>query len=90
MAVHWVNYDLNKTGQDYTALITYLKSHTSWARPVRNSYFVDTPLSASELRDGIKAVTDRTDVAMVVTVTGDAWASLHVPANVTAWLRKHL
>lgn len=31
MAVHWVNYDLHKPGQDYEGLIAYLKSHTSWA-----------------------------------------------------------
>lgn len=35
MAVHWVNYDLNKTGQNYTKLIEYLKSHQSWRNPSR-------------------------------------------------------
>jgi len=90
MAVHWVNYDLNKSGQNYEKLITYLKSHNSWARPVRNSYFVQTPLSASALRDGIKQHVDSNDVVMVVSVTSSDWATSNVPADVTAWLRQHL
>jgi hypothetical protein len=90
MAVHWVNYDLNKSGQDYEKLIAYLKSHNSWARPVRNSFFVDTNLSAGELRDGIKTVVDGNDSVMVVTVTGQGWGSFNVPKEVTDWLRAHL
>lgn len=42
MAVHWVNYDLNKTGQDYTKLIDYLKSHQGWAKPLKSSFLVES------------------------------------------------
>lgn len=90
MAVHWVNYDLNKTGQDYTKLVDYLKSHQSWARPVRNSYFVQTKLTATGLRDGIKKHVDGNDSVMVVTVTSADWAGLNIPQDVVAWLRNHL
>jgi hypothetical protein len=90
MAVHWVNYDLNKSGQDYEKLITYLKSHNSWARPVRSSFFVDTDLTAGQLRDGIKKVVDGNDVVMVVTLTSRSWGSFNVPTKVTDWLRAHL
>lgn len=38
MAIHWVNYDLNKAGQDYGNLITYMKSHQSWAKPLKSSF----------------------------------------------------
>ncbi|OII18437.1 hypothetical protein [Curtobacterium sp. MCBA15_013] len=90
MAVHWVNYDLNKRGQNYTELIDYLKSHRGWARPVRNSYFVDTAMSASELRNEIKQRVDSNDVVMVVDVSGADWATLSVSKVVTEWLREHL
>ncbi len=90
MAVHWVNYDLNKSGQDYDKLTTYLKSHNGWARPVRSSFFVDTELTAGELRDGIKTVIDGNDVVMVVTLNERSWGSFNVPKTVTDWLRAHL
>lgn len=89
MAVHWVNYDLNKSGQDYTKLIEYLKSHQSWAKPLKSSFFVKTALSASQLRDGIKAHIDANDSVLVAPVTGN-WASSNIPKDVTDWLKKNL
>lgn len=90
MAVHWVNYDLNKSGQDYTKLIEYLKSHQSWAKPLKSSFFVKTELTAEQLRDGIMAHIDANDSALVVTVTGQSWASFRIPKDVTDWLNKNL
>lgn len=90
MAVHWVNYDLNKTGQDYTKLIDYLKSHQSWARPVKSSFFVKTDLTVAQLRDGIKEHIDDNDAVAVVGVTGANWATAGVSADVNKWLRNNL
>ncbi|NRD26342.1 hypothetical protein [Frigoribacterium sp. VKM Ac-2836] len=90
MAVHWVNYDLNTTGQKYEALITYLKSHRSWARPAKSSYFVDTDLTAKQLRDGISEIVDSNDAVAVVTVTGQSWATHGVSKEVNDWIRNHL
>ncbi len=90
MAVHWVNYDLNKTGQDYTKLIEYLKSHQSWAKPIKSSFFVKTTLTAGELRDGIKKHIDTNDDIVVVTVTGQSWATYGIPSDVTDWMRENL
>ncbi len=90
MAVHWVNYDLNKTGQNYDELITYLKSHQSWATPHKSSYFVKTTLTASQLRDGIRQYVDGNDTVTVVTVTGEAWATSGVSPKVNEWIRNNL
>lgn len=90
MAVHWVNYDLNKTGQDYTKLIDYLKSHESWAKPLKSSFFVKTSLTAGQLRDGIKKHIDANDDIVVVTVTGESWATYGISSNVTDWMKKNL
>lgn len=90
MAVHWVNYDLNKSGQDYTKLIEYLKSHQSWAKPLKSSFFVKTSLTAGQLRDGIKDNIDANDDVVVVTATGQSWATYGIPSDVTEWLKENL
>jgi len=90
MAVHWVNYDLNKTGQDYDDLIKYLKSHDSWATPLKSSFFVKTSLTAGELRDGIKKHVDANDDVVVVPVGGHGWATQSIPSSVTDWMRNNL
>lgn len=90
MAVHWVNYDLNKSGQDYDKLIEYLKSHEGWAKPVRSSYFVKTSLSAVELRTQIQQHVDSNDAVLVVQVNNASWGSLNIPKEVTDWMQKQL
>jgi hypothetical protein len=90
MAVHWVNYDLNKAGQDYTKLIEYLKSHQSWAKPLKSSFFVKTALTAGELRDGIKGHIDSNDEVVVVTVTSQNWATFGISETVTTWMKNNL
>lgn len=90
MAVHWVNYDLNKSGQDYTKLIEYLKSHQSWAKPVKSSFFVKTSLTAGGLRDGIKPYIDSNDDVVVVIVTSQDWATFGLSVEITNWMTNNL
>lgn len=90
MAVHWVNYDLNKSGQDYTKLIDYLKSHQSWAKPLKSSFFVKTSLTASQLRDGITPYVDANDDVVVVTVTNQYWATKGISKEVTDWMKANI
>ena len=90
MTVHWVNYDLNKAGQNYDELITYLKSHDGWAKPLRSSFFVKTSLSVSQLRDGILRHIDSTDDVVVVQVDGQLWATFGISTELTDWLQKNL
>ena len=90
MAVHWVNYDLNETGQNYTTLIDYLKSHQGWAKPLKSSFFVKTALTASQLRDGIKMHIDANDDVVVVTVTSSSWATYGLSSTLNDWLWQNL
>jgi len=90
MAVHWVNYDLNKTGQKYDSLITYLKSHSGWCKPLKSSFFVKTALTAGQLRDAINEHIDSNDDVVVVTVGGQGWATHSMPENVNTWLKNNL
>lgn len=90
MAIFWVNYDLNVTGQDYDKLITYLKSHDSWAKPLKSSFFVKTSLTVSALRDGIKLHIDSNDDVVVVPVGGQGWATFGIDKTVTDWMHANL
>jgi len=90
MAVHWVNYDLNKTGQNYDELIKYLKSHQSWAKPLKSSFLVKTSLGVGELRDGIKKHIDSNDDVLVINVDGRSWASYGISSEVTDWMKQNL
>ncbi len=90
MAVHWVNYDLNKSGQDYTKLIEYLKSHDGWAKPLKSSFFVKTSLTAIQLRDEIKKHIDANDDVVVVGVGGKGWATHGLSDNLNKWLKDNL
>jgi hypothetical protein len=90
MAVHWVNYDLNKTGQNYDELIKYLKSHQSWAKPLKSSFLVKTSLGVGELRDGIQKYIDSNDDVLVINVDGRSWASYGISSEVTDWMKQNL
>lgn len=90
MAVHWVNYDLNKAGQDYDGLITYLKSHDSWAKPLKSSFFVKTALTPVQLRDGIKQHIDANDDVVVMPVDGRGWATFGLSVTLNQWLKDNV
>ena len=90
MAVHWVNYDLNKTGQNYDGLIEYLTSIGAWAKPLKSSFLVDTNLSVSEVRDGAAKHIDSNDCLLVMRVDGDNWASWGLLAEVTDWMKERI
>jgi hypothetical protein len=90
MAIHWVNYDLNKTGQNYDGLITYLKSHDTWCKPLKSSFLVVTSLSVAQLRDGILKHIDTNDDVLVINVDGKPGAWYGLPDDVSNWLLKHL
>lgn len=90
MAVYWVNYDLNKSGQDYTKLIDYLKSHPKWANPLKSSFFVKSSLTVGALRDEIKKHIDTNDDVVVVKVDGQSWATYGLSDTLNKWLKDNL
>lgn len=90
MAVYWVNYDLNASGQDYEKVIEYLKSHETWAKPLKSSFLVKTNLTPAELCTGARQHMDANDAILVMQVDGANWAALGVPKEVTDWLRAHV
>lgn len=90
MAVHWVNYDLSKAGQNYDGLIEHLESYPDWAKPLKSSFFVKTSLSAREVRDGIKQHIDATDDVVVIPVGGQGWATWGLSKDLNDWMRENI
>lgn len=82
-----VNYDLYRPGQDYSELITRLKSYPSWWRCLKSTWLVRAPLTHAQLRDELLPLLDANDRLLVIDVTGDARAWSGLPENCGAWLR---
>ncbi len=90
MAVLWVNYDLSTAGANYDALVVYLKSHQSWAHPMKNSFFVQTDIDPGALRDGMESFLGPKDDIIIVPVGGQGWATFGLDTHINEWLRAHL
>lgn len=90
MAVHWVNNDPNKSGQDYAKLIEYLKSFGTWAKPLKSSFFIKTSMTSAELQNGIKQHINSNDDVVVIPIDGRGWASCGLRQNITEWMKNNL
>ncbi|WP_284740762.1 hypothetical protein [Amycolatopsis sp. RTGN1] len=85
-----VGYDLNRPGQNYADLITFLKSQKSWCHPLDSTWLVTTSQNTAQFRDEVKRFIDSNDEALVVNVGGDAWASFNLSTTVNDWLKAHV
>lgn len=83
-----VAYDLNRRGQNYKDILSYIKQH-DWAKLSESSYLIDTTLSAEQVRDYlINNTIDRNDNVYVMTV-GNSYAG-YGPSEVNEWLEQRL
>lgn len=87
--VYTISYDLNRPGKDYPKLYDTIKSLGSWCHPVDSTWYVDTTLTAVQVRDTLQSVVDASD-QILVSVAGapGAWANLK--DEVSKWLQNHL
>lgn len=84
-----ISYDLNKPGQDYSELYKEIKNLGSWCHPVDSTWFVETSLSASDVRDKLKSVMDGSDSLIVVKASAPgAWFGLS--DDLSQWLKDKL
>jgi hypothetical protein len=90
MSIQLISYDLIKPNKDYTQLITFLKTYTSWARPLESVWLVKNNLTAEETRNQIQQHTDKDDKVIVVTVSGDSAAWVNLPKDVSDWIKSNL
>jgi len=78
-----ITYDLNKPGQDYRSLFDSIKSLGVWNHALQNTWFVDTPYNATQVRDTLKRVVDGSDKIFVTMI--ENWASYNMSEQAN-WL----
>lgn len=78
MANLFISYDLNSPGQDYADLITAIKSLGNWAKVQKSLWYVNSSLTASQVRDRLVAHIDKNDSLIVVDASNNdaAWYGL--------------
>lgn len=76
MAKYIVSYDLHQPGKDYDDLIKFIKTSDGWAHIHESVWFVETSLSAKDLRDALRSYADSNDGIFVVQEAGiAAWTN---------------
>lgn len=62
----FISYDLNAPGQDYSQMITAIKSLGSWAKVQKSHWYVKSSLTATQAVTKVWATMDRNDSLIVV------------------------
>lgn len=89
MASYLIGYDLNKNGQDYTALIEAIKGLGSWWHCLDSTWIVKHDGPSTVIRDALKPYIDSNDELLVVKLTGEgAWMGFKTECS--TWLKENL
>lgn len=89
MSTYVISYDLAKPGRNYEELYDEIKSLGAWWHHLQSTWLVSTALTASQIRDHLKAKIDPNDKLLVLE-TGRSWASFGLSDSANDWLRKHI
>ena len=71
-----VTYDLNKSGQNYDALIEKIKTLGAWAKVQQSVWYLHTSYSADEVLNHLTKVTDFNDSIFVANMSDASWIGL--------------
>ncbi|TNB71599.1 SinR family protein [Arthrobacter sp. BB-1] len=85
-----VGYDLNKTGQNYDALIKRLKEYPTWWHHLDSTWLIRTECTAVQVRDELGKLLDGNDKLVVIEVTSNAAAWRGINQSGTDWIKEHL
>ena len=87
--VYHISYDLNKPAQNYPRLYEAIKQLGVWCHPGHSTWYVETNLSADQIRNTLESVMGRPD-ELLVTVAKAPAAWFGLTDEVSAWLKNHL
>ena len=90
MTTYMIGYDLNKSGKDYSGLISAIKGIANgYWHHLDSTWLVNTTMSASQIRDWLAANVDHDDEILVIAVAND-WATCGISESGNNWLRDQL
>lgn len=82
-----VAYDLNKSGQNYDRLISYIKSYRVWAKINQSVWYIKSDKSATQIRDELSRYIDDNDSVFVAEMSAVSW---FLPQEIGEYIRKNL
>ena len=87
MPTYSISYDLNSPNRNYSGVISKIKSIANgYCKTTESHLFINSTLTAREIRDAIKLEMDNGDSLMVNSV-GDNWATKGIPDTTNEWLQ---
>jgi hypothetical protein len=75
----FISYDLKSPGQDYSKIISEIKTMGSWAKVLESLWFVSTNLSTSDVVSKLKTKIDYNDSIIVIDAKNNnaSWNNLN-------------
>ena len=75
----FISYDLKSPGQDYSKIISEIKTLGPWAKVLESLWFVSTTLSASDVVSKLKTKIDYNDSIIVIDARNNnaSWHNLN-------------
>jgi hypothetical protein len=67
-----ITYDLLTPGQDYSKLISAIKSYSDYAKISESCWIISTTKSSVQIRDHLTQFIDKNDRIFVAKLTGEA------------------
>lgn len=89
MSAVLITYDLNKPGQNYSALHDKIKSLGPWWHYLESTWIVSTTKTPSQVWDHISSAVDKSDRALVIDITLDRYSGW-LPKAAWEWLAKYV
>ena len=83
-----INYDLNKSGQNYTGLVREIKSLGSCVQPCESCYLVATTRSVSSVYDALKRHIDSNDSLLVSRFDASSYKGW-LSKEVISWINRN-
>ncbi|AHG83056.1 hypothetical protein F543_1920 [Bibersteinia trehalosi USDA-ARS-USMARC-189] len=71
-----ITYDLNKSGQNYVALIEKIKTLGAWAKVQQSVWYLHTSYSSKEVLEILSTITDYNDSLFVAQLSDANWRGL--------------
>ncbi len=90
MFTYLVSYDLIRPHKDYPNLIAYMKTFSSWSKPLESVWLIKSSAGVEQVRNAIQVHVDGNDKILVVDVTSRAAAWDKLPAEVSTWIQNSL